>query len=79
MNLNSLAMIQQLKAGLDQFKLRHPKFPLFLNAVSEHALYDGTVIEITVTAPEGKSFSSNLKLTSEDLELIQKLQSMNPS
>lgn len=79
MNLNSLAMIQQLKTGLDQFKLRHPKFPLFLNAVSEHALYDGTVIEITVTAPEGKSLSSNLKLTSEDLELIQKLQSMNPS
>ena len=69
MNLNQLAMIQKLKGCMDSFRQNHPKFPLFLNAISREALMEGAVVEITVTTPEGKNYCSNLKLKQEDLEL----------
>ena len=54
----------QIKASWEQFKARHPKFPSFLNAVSKGAVM------------EGKTFSSNLKLTAEDMKLINDMQEM---
>lgn len=71
MNLNQLAMVQKLKECMGRFRLNHPKFPLFLNAVSQEALVAGSVIEITVTTPEGKNYCSNIKLKQEDMELIE--------
>lgn len=57
----------------EKFTANHPKFPLFVKAVSQNALTEGTLIEITVTTPDGKSFSSNLKVKPEDMELLQEL------
>lgn len=71
MNFNQLGMIQKLKGCMNQFRLNHPKFPMFLNAVSQEALVEGSVIEITVTTPEGKNYCSNIKLKESDLELIE--------
>ncbi len=79
MNFNQIAMIQKLKGCMNQFRLNHPKFPLFLNAISQDALLEGSVIEITVTTPEGKNYCSNLKLKSEDLEFIECLKSLRQS
>ena len=47
MNFNQIAMIQKLKGCMDRFRMNHPKFPLFLNAVSQDALIEGAVVEIT--------------------------------
>ena len=79
MNLNQLAMIQKLKGCMDSFRQNHPKFPLFLNAISREALMEGAVVEITVTTPEGKNYCSNLKLKQEDMEFIECLQSLRQS
>ncbi|MCI8885502.1 MAG: hypothetical protein HFG87_05900 [Dorea sp.] len=76
MNFNQIAMIQKLKGGMERFRMNHPKFPLFLNAVSQDALREGAVVEITVTTPEGKNYCSNLKLMQEDLELIECLKAL---
>lgn len=76
MNFNQIAMLQKMKAGLDKFRVHHPKFPAFLNAVSQDALREGTIVEITVTTPEGKNYCSNLKLNDDDLELIETLKNM---
>lgn len=76
MNFNQIAMIQKLREGMTRFRLQHPKFPAFLNAISKEALQEGTVIEITVTTPEGKNYCSNLKLGPDDLELIEALKNM---
>lgn len=76
MNFNQIAMIQKLKGGMERFRMNHPKFPLFLNAVSQDALKEGAVVEITVTTPEGKNYCSNLKLMQEDLELIECLKAL---
>lgn len=64
-------MMLQFQEAWNLFKNRHPKFPLFLKAVSNDGLHEGSVIEVTVTAPDGKTYSSNLKLTKEDLEFIK--------
>ncbi len=77
MNFNQLALLQQIKSGMDRFRINHPKFPLFLKAVSQEALTEGTLIEINVTTPEGKSYCSNIRLKSDDMELIETLKNMN--
>ena len=76
MNFNQIAMIQKLKGGMDRFRVNHPKFPLFLNAVSQDALVEGTVVEINVTTPDGRNYCSNLRLKQEDLELIESLKAL---
>lgn len=69
--MNPLKFLE-LQNSWNQFKCRHPKFPGFLKAVSKHAIAEGTILEITVTDPDGKSYTSNLRLTKEDLELFKK-------
>ncbi len=77
MNLNQLAMLQKLKSGIDRFRANHPKFPLFLKAVSQDALKEGSVIEISVTTPEGKNYCSNVRLNADDMELMETLKNLN--
>lgn len=76
MDFNQIAMIQKIKSGVDRFRANHPKFPMFLNAVSQNALMEGTVIEINVTTPEGKNYCTNVKLQSDDIEFLNSLKSM---
>ena len=66
-----------MKNAMETFRRNHPKFPLFLNAVSQDALVEGTIIEINVTTPEGKNYCTNVKLKSSDLELMETLKNMN--
>lgn len=61
---------------MQRFRMNHPKFPLFLNAVSQEALVEGSVVEITVTTPEGKNYCSNIKLKQDDLEMLDCLKSL---
>ena len=77
MNLNQLALLQQLKSGMDRFRANHPKFPMFLKAVSQDGLKEGTIVEINVTTPDGKNYCSNVKLTVDDMEFIDVLKNMS--
>lgn len=69
----------KMKGAIEQFKQNHPKFPLFLNAVTKDGMKADTVIEVTVTEPDGKTYNTNLKLSNSDIELIQTLKSMSQS
>lgn len=71
----NLMNLMQLKEAWSIFKDNHPKFPLFLKAASESALKEGSMIEIHVTSPEGKTLTTNMKLKVSDLELIEQLKS----
>ncbi len=68
--------IMKFKSLWDNFTTRHPKFPMFLNAVLQTGVSEGTVFEIQVKNPNGKEYASNLKITKEDLELFEKLKNM---
>lgn len=68
--------LMKFKKMWDGFASRHPKFPLFLNAVVQHGVTEGTIIEMQIKRPDGKEFASNLKITQEDMELFQELKDM---
>ena len=61
----------KIKGMWDGFTRRHPKFPAFLKAMTQGAITEGSVLEITVTTVEGKTISSNLKVTKEDMEMVE--------
>jgi hypothetical protein len=67
--------LMQLKEAWGVFKENHPKFPLFLNAASKNGLKEGSVVEITITPPEGKSITTNIKIKESDLKLFDQLKS----
>ena len=75
-NFNQITMLQKLKSARDRFSNNHPKFSPFIKAVSSDALVEGTIIEINVTTPEGKCYSSNIKLKEDDIEMMQMLQQL---
>jgi hypothetical protein len=75
MAINPLKLLQ-LKNTWSEFSQRHPKFPQFLTAVQQHGITEGTVIEIQITTPDGKNFTSNLKVNAEDIAAVKNLQDL---
>ncbi|WP_099469211.1 hypothetical protein [Konateibacter massiliensis] len=67
------ASLFKMKQAKDTFVQNHPKFPKFLEAVRRDAIKEGTIIEINVTTPEGKTLSSNIKLKETDIEALHEL------
>lgn len=71
------AKIFQMKALWDRFTANHPKFPQFLRAAAQSSIGEGTIIEMTITKPDGDTIASNLKLTKEDMELFGELRNFS--
>lgn len=71
------AKIFQMKALWDRFMANHPKFPKFLQAAAQSSIGEGTIIEVTITKPDGDTIASNLKLTAEDMELFAELRNFS--
>ena len=67
---NNFMKIFQLKNLWDHFIKNHPKLPLFGKAVVGQAIHEGTIIEISVTTAEGQNLVTNLKISAEDMELL---------
>ena len=76
MDFRQIAMIQKLKSDLNLFRANPPKFPMFLKAVSQDAIEEGSIIEISVTTPEGKKYCTNVKLKADDIALFESLKSI---
>lgn len=73
------AKLLKIKGAWDKFIQNHPKFPLFINAVQSSGIEEGTVIDINVTTPEGKTFSTNIKVSQSDKELLADLAELTRS
>jgi hypothetical protein len=67
------AKLFKIKGYWDQFIQNHPKFPLFINAIQSNGIEEGSVIDITITTAEGKTFSTNIKVTQSDKEMLSEL------
>lgn len=72
MSIDPMQLLK-MKGMWDKFTTRHPKFPAFLKAMSQGAITEGSVLEIKVTTVDGRVISSNLKVTAEDMELLEGL------
>lgn len=73
--MNPMKLLQ-IQNDWNKFKSNHPKFPLFLNAMTKEGLHENTVIEISVTTPEGKTYNTNLKLCCSDMELMETIKNL---
>jgi hypothetical protein len=69
-------MIFQMKNMWERFERNHPKFPKFLQAVGRECIEEGTVIEISVTRADGENITSNLRISQDDMEMIQTMRDM---
>jgi len=72
MNMDMGALLK-FKQSWDTFCSNHPKFPMFVNAVKQKGIEEGTVIDINITAPDGQTMGTNIKVTASDLELFRTL------
>ncbi|MDE6882958.1 MAG: hypothetical protein K2P48_07565 [Lachnospiraceae bacterium] len=77
MNLQNPAAFFQLMNLWSRFQKNHPKFPKFLSAVTQNGIKEGSIIEVRVTTAAGESFDSNLKITADDMEMIEQLKNMS--
>lgn len=67
----------KVKSTWETFIANHPKFPMFVNAVGQqHAVKEGTVIEVHIKPPTGEDICTNVKLTQSDMELFEMLKSL---
>ena len=71
--MNNIEAIMKLKGAWDAFKRNHPMFPKFIKAVRKNGITEGTVIDITITYPDGTKHQTNVKVTESDLELYESL------
>ena len=71
-SLMDLSTLFQLKTARSGFQRRHPKFVPFCRAAKTR-ITEGTVLEITVTPPDGQPLSMNLKVAAQDLDALNQL------
>lgn len=67
--INPMKLLQ-LRPLITKFQNDHPKFMQFIAAVGQSDLKEGTIVEISITDPDGKNLCSNIKLSKDDLELF---------
>ncbi len=72
--MNPIAMMQ-LKPMFEHFRDRHPKFVQFFSYAGK-SITEGSIVEITVTDPEGKKIVTNIRVDSEDIALFKRLKEM---
>ncbi|MBR2912844.1 MAG: hypothetical protein IKK51_10915 [Oscillospiraceae bacterium] len=65
----------QFKPLLERFRDRHPKFIQFFGYAAGH-ISAGSVLEITVTDPEGKKIVTNIRVDEEDIALFHQFKEM---
>ena len=75
MAINPMEVIK-LKEKLNAFRNRHPGFSGFIGAVRRSGLPEGSVLEMKVTTPEGRTMETNFRVSEEDIDLIRLLASL---
>ena len=76
MALNPMQLLG-LKNDFDKFKNNHPKFMQFIKAAAQAGIQEGTILECKVVTPEGREMQANIKVTQDDLALLDKLKEMS--
>lgn len=73
-NPASIMKIMNLK---NRFTANHPKFAAFFQRVVTQGISEGDVIEITVTKAGGTPVTANMRVTQDDLELVEELKTLS--
>lgn len=70
------AIVMKLMSAKNKFASNHPKFVAFFNTILSTGMPEGTIIEISVTKPGEPTITSNMKVNSDDLEMVEMLKDM---
>ena len=70
------AALFKIKGMWDTFVQNHPKFPMFLNAVKNSGISEGSILEVQITQPDGEVMKTNIKVTQSDPELFEQLKTL---
>lgn len=73
--MNPMALMK-IKGMLETFSKNHPKVPMFFQSAGQ-CMEVGTVIEINVTTADGKNLCTNMRVTQDDLDLIEQLKQLS--
>ena len=68
--------IMKLMGAKNKFTQTHPKFAAFFQQVMARGIPVGSVIEITVTGPDGTPITANMKVQQSDIDLLEELKSL---
>lgn len=74
MAFNPMDMMK-LRDRLTKFQADHPKVLAFGQAAMG-SVREGSVIEMSVTTPEGEKITTNMKVNADDVETLQMLMGM---
>lgn len=71
-----MGMMFKIMAAKKEFEKNHPKFFAFLKAAFGRGVEVDTVLEITVTKPNGEKLTTNIKVCQSDLDLFESLKTL---
>ncbi len=75
MGMNPMALLK-VKKSWETFCRNHPRFPAFMQAVQAAGIQEGTIIEVSVTTPAGKTMTTNVRLTASDMQAFDDLKGL---
>ena len=73
MNFESMFKAKQMWGD---FKRNHPKVPVFIDAVQSRGYCEGMEIAVAVRYPDGEEHKAGIRVTEEDLEMLNMLRAM---
>jgi len=69
----SPADLLKIRGAAAKFNKNHPKLLPFFGAAKSKAMTPGSVIELSVSDPNGEKIETNLRVQESDIELINLL------
>ena len=73
----NIEALMKLRSAWTKFSAAHPRFSAFLTEVGRNGAPEGTVLEIHIEYPDGRTISSNMRIMAEDLELFESLKNLS--
>ena len=72
------ADIMKLMGFKNRFQSSHPKFVAFLGAVAGQGVNEGDIIEVTITKADGTKTTANMRVTADDVNMVNEIKTMRP-
>lgn len=72
--MNPLSLVK-LKPLLKKFKEDHPKFLMFVRKALQEA-DENSIVEVKITTAEGKEYFTNIKVSENDMHLVNEMRNI---
>ncbi len=68
--------IMKLANMKNKFEKNHPKFIAFIKSIAQSGISEGDIIEVTLKKSDGTVTTSNIRITADDVGIINDLRNM---